>query len=61
MGEFTVVIEIGHITDNVGGSDPDPADSRRQAVALVAKDHGLTANQLYRAIEELKKSVNRPT
>ena len=60
IGEFTVVIEIGHTTENNRGSDDLP-DSRRQAVALVAKDHGLTANQLYRAIEELKKSGTRPT
>src|SRR5262245_40661479 len=51
IGEFTVVIEIGHTTDNKRASATEPPDSRRQAVALVARDHGLTANQLYRAIE----------
>jgi len=61
IGEFTVVLEIGHITDNGRVPSADPRESRRQAVALVAKDHGLTANQLYRAIEELKKSGTRPT
>jgi 16S rRNA (cytidine1402-2'-O)-methyltransferase len=61
IGEFTIVVEVGHITDRTSASDADLPDSRRQAVALVAKDHGLTANQLYRAIEELKKSVTRPT
>lgn len=61
IGEFTVVIEIGHTTDNDGVSATELPDSRRHAVALVARDHGLTANQLYRAIEELKKSIVRPT
>jgi 16S rRNA (cytidine1402-2'-O)-methyltransferase len=61
IGEFTVVVEIGHTTDVCRPNAAELPDSRRQAVALVAKDHGLTANQLYRAIEELKKSVTRPT
>jgi 16S rRNA (cytidine1402-2'-O)-methyltransferase len=61
MGEFTIVVEMGHTPNDKPVMSLDPPDSRRQAVALVARDHGLTANQLYRAIEELKKSVTRPT
>lgn len=36
-------------------------DSRRRAVASLARAHGLTANQLYAAIESAKKSGERPT
>jgi 16S rRNA (cytidine1402-2'-O)-methyltransferase len=36
-------------------------ESRRQAVASLARAHGLTANQLYAAIERAKKSGERPT
>ena len=36
-------------------------ESRRQALASLARAHGLTANQLYAAIELAKKSVERPT
>jgi 16S rRNA (cytidine1402-2'-O)-methyltransferase len=61
LGEFTVVIEIGHKPDKRLGPDETAVRSRRQAVASVAKEHGLTANQLYQAIEGIKKSVKRPT
>ena len=61
LGEFTVVLEIGHKTDSSAVLDTVTSRSRRQAVAAVAKDHGLTANQLYRAIEDAKKSVKQPT
>jgi 16S rRNA (cytidine1402-2'-O)-methyltransferase len=61
LGEFTVVINIGHIPDNDLVSEPEEVDSRRQVVSMVAKAHGLTANQLYRAIEDAKKSGKPPT
>jgi len=43
------------------GGPPDQFESRRRAVASVARAHGLTANQLYAAIELAKKSGERPT
>jgi 16S rRNA (cytidine1402-2'-O)-methyltransferase len=61
LGEFTIVVEIGQQPEFMaGGAETEPS-SRRQALAQVARDHGLTANQLYRAIEEAKKLVGRPT
>jgi 16S rRNA (cytidine1402-2'-O)-methyltransferase len=43
------------------GGGPDQLETRRQAVAALARAHGLTANQLYAAIEMAKKSGERPT
>ena len=54
-GEFTVVIFIGHLPDNDPAVADEPEDNRRRAVASLAKSHGISANQLYRAIEEAKK------
>jgi 16S rRNA (cytidine1402-2'-O)-methyltransferase len=61
IGEFTVVLEIGQKPEIVAGRAESDLSSRRQALAQVARDHGLTANQLYRAIEDAKHSVRRPT
>ena len=56
-GEFTVIVKIGRTTE----SDPvevlSRAKSRRNVMAELAKAHGLSANQLYQAIEHAKKSV----
>jgi 16S rRNA (cytidine1402-2'-O)-methyltransferase len=55
-GEFTVVAEIGRITEIGSVSAVDPTGSRRQLLAAVAKAHGVTANQLYQALEAAKNS-----
>lgn len=55
-GEFTVLINIGQTPDITPALTAEESSSRRQAVAAVAKAHGLTANQLYAAIENAKKS-----
>jgi 16S rRNA (cytidine1402-2'-O)-methyltransferase len=55
-GEFTVIALIGQMTDNRPADESVEGLSRRQAVASVARAHGLTANQLYQAIEAAKKS-----
>jgi len=60
-GEYTVVVDIGETPESFPLEPPARSDSRRQAMALLAKAHGLSANQLYAAIEEAKKSGNRPT
>jgi len=56
-GEFTVVLFIGHLPDNVEVRASGPDDNRRRAMASLAQSHGITANQLYRAIEDAKKLV----
>jgi hypothetical protein len=71
-GEFTVVAEIGQSTnhtdqpvDIVGEFCQMTSDgrrlSKRQAVAQLARKHGLPPNEVYRAIEDAKKSGERPT
>src|SRR5262249_59350669 len=58
-GEFTVVVDVGQSPDNDASShgfEVDAGASRRRMLAAVAREHGLTANQLYAAIEEAKKS-----
>jgi 16S rRNA (cytidine1402-2'-O)-methyltransferase len=66
-GEFTIVAELGEITESAPPAEPDLARefgemtvissfSRRRAVALLAKRHGLTANSVYQALEKAKKS-----
>lgn len=60
-GEYTVVVDIGHSTDIKAVEEVQSPNSRRQSLAAVAKAYGLTANQLYAAIEDARKSVDRPT
>jgi 16S rRNA (cytidine1402-2'-O)-methyltransferase len=71
IGEFTVIVDIGHSTDI---SDIQPASpaalaaefglmtisgglSRRRAISRLAKAHGLPPNEVYEAIELGKKSI----
>ena len=60
-GEFTVAAQIGQTTDLRQGHDAEETLSKRQALAILAAESGLTANQLYAAVEQAKKSVERPT
>jgi len=60
-GEFTVVLSIGQSTILTEVGSPDTVKKRREALASVAKSYGLTANDLYRAIEMAKKSGVQPT
>ncbi len=55
-GEFTIVVEIGRITENGAAVEDETLGSRRQLMAAVAKSHGVTANRLYQALEAVKKS-----
>jgi len=57
-GEFTVVAEIGHSTDNKSATSIDERDSKRATIAALAKSYGLSTNQVYRALEELRGSVD---
>jgi 16S rRNA (cytidine1402-2'-O)-methyltransferase len=70
IGEFTVVADVGHKTDNSGATVPEPYKilaefgeltksdgvSRRRAVATLARRHGIPANLVYELIETAKKS-----
>src|SRR5262249_22019557 len=60
-GEDTVVVQNGRQPETTQVTDPSKARSRRKARAAVARAQGLTANQLYSAIEHVKKSGDRPT
>jgi 16S rRNA (cytidine1402-2'-O)-methyltransferase len=71
VGEFTVVIDIGHSTDVSAAEPPSPASlvlefgrmtisaglSRRQAISRLARMHRLPTNEVYAAIEQAKKAV----
>jgi len=68
-GEFTVVADIGRMPDNDATAPAGDADiasefgeltnrggiRRREAIARVARRHGRTANEVYEAIERVKK------
>ena len=60
-GEFTVVLEIGEMTEYTLSARKLSDNSRRRALAALAAEHGLSANQLYQAVENAKKSVKQPT
>ena len=60
-GEFTVVAIIGQSTDFNTAEVADQIQTKRQALAVLAAESGLTPNQLYAAVEQAKKSVERPT
>lgn len=53
-GEFTVVLSIGHKTENMPSEVEDADASRRATVARFAKWLDISPNQLYEAIEKLR-------
>jgi len=66
-GEFTVVVEIGELPE-YNSLAPDVVSefgqmttisgvSKRRAVSMLARKHGLAPNVVYEAIEEAKKST----
>jgi 16S rRNA (cytidine1402-2'-O)-methyltransferase len=69
IGEFTVVVDIGRTTDIVLTAPASPESlsaelgemtisgglSRRQAISRLARTHGLPPNEVYEAIELVKK------
>jgi 16S rRNA (cytidine1402-2'-O)-methyltransferase len=69
-GEFTVVVYIGHSTDNVGADVASPTDmvrefgemtiipgiTKRKAITLLSKKHGVPPNKVYEILEDAKKS-----
>ncbi|MCU1382769.1 MAG: Ribosomal small subunit methyltransferase [Acidobacteria bacterium] len=69
-GEYTIVAYIGVMTNNIVTNAPDPANvsaefgeitnidgmTRRKAINVLAKRHGLTPNRIYEILEETKKS-----
>jgi 16S rRNA (cytidine1402-2'-O)-methyltransferase len=57
-GEFTVVIEIGQSTDIGRIEDQATSDSKRATIATLAKNYGVSTNDVYRALEALRGSGN---
>ena len=69
-GEFTVVAKIGEMTDNTRPPPCSPYElaiefgrmtinklsTKRQAIGVLARRHGLTPNEIYEALEAAKKS-----
>ena len=69
-GEFTVVIDIGHSPEKIKPEPPTPAQlalqvgeltindglTRRKAIGVIARRHGLAPNDVYAAVEAAKKS-----
>jgi 16S rRNA C1402 (ribose-2'-O) methylase RsmI len=69
-GEFTVVVDIGHMTANrvVTGFTPSMLTrefgdltvqgglTRRQAIAQLSRRHHVSAKEVYAALEQAKKS-----
>jgi 16S rRNA (cytidine1402-2'-O)-methyltransferase len=71
IGEFTVVARIGQIAETDRGLSPGPRElelefgemtgagqlTRRRAVAMLARKHGLAPNLVYEMLEKIRKSV----
>jgi 16S rRNA (cytidine1402-2'-O)-methyltransferase len=57
-GEFTIVAEIGHVTDNGALASFVDGDSKRATIAALAKNYGVSTNQVYQALEALRDSGN---
>jgi 16S rRNA (cytidine1402-2'-O)-methyltransferase len=69
-GEFTVVAFIGHTTHNKPAAVSSPCElatefghmtmnrttTKRQAINVLARRHGLSPNEIYAALEAAKKS-----
>jgi 16S rRNA (cytidine1402-2'-O)-methyltransferase len=72
-GEYSIVVRIGHKTDNVHPEPPEEADiaadfgritesagmSRRHAIRQIADKYGLKANVVYQMLERGRKLVTR--
>jgi 16S rRNA (cytidine1402-2'-O)-methyltransferase len=70
-GEFTVVIEIGHIAENLMLRRPSASEmaneigqiteqtglSKRECISELAKRYGMPTNEVYKLIEKGKNSV----
>jgi 16S rRNA (cytidine1402-2'-O)-methyltransferase len=74
-GEFTVVVNVGQITDIVAAEAPDDSrlaeefgeltmnrtSTRRRAIATLVARHKISANRIYEALERVKYMGKRPT
>jgi 16S rRNA (cytidine1402-2'-O)-methyltransferase len=70
LGEFTVVANVGQTPDSGATGVPSPSTlarefgemtaseqlSRRKAVSVLARRHGMPPNEVYKALEGVKKS-----
>jgi 16S rRNA (cytidine1402-2'-O)-methyltransferase len=57
-GEFTIVVDVGQLPEYEPPIELEEGKSRRQLMASVAKAHGVTANDLYAALEAAKNLAN---
>ena len=71
IGEFTIVMDLGHQTEQGANLVPATGEllrqfcqmtererlSRRSAIGKLARAHGMRTNEVYRAIEKARKSV----
>jgi 16S rRNA (cytidine1402-2'-O)-methyltransferase len=55
-GEFTIVLELGHMIDYSVPDQLASPDSRRQALSVVARSYGISSNALYKAIISARES-----
>ena len=55
-GEFTVVVEIGQLPDVGALIRPPTPDSKRATIAALAKNYGVSTNEVYKALEALRDS-----
>jgi len=55
-GEFTIVLELGRKTDTDAPLASALYDSRRQALAALARSYGISSHDLYSAIATIRKS-----
>lgn len=55
-GEFTVVLEVGQSPDIGPPIEQPGADSKRATIAALAKNYGVSTNDVYRALEALRDS-----
>ena len=57
-GEFTVVLYIGQSPDIQPSVDLPVSESKRATIAALAKNYGVSTNDVYRALEALRDSGN---
>ena len=55
-GEFTVIVEIGVMPEHRGPEPIASTSTKRETIAVLAKTYGVSTNDVYAALEGLRKS-----
>jgi hypothetical protein len=55
-GEFTVIVEIGVIPENMRPEPTASTSTKRETIAALAKTYGVSTNDVYAALEGLRNS-----